>query len=189
MTDHYSIPSTLRTARLLLRPIAISDADDVFAYGSDPQVTKYVTWPTHRTIDDALDFVNRCVRAYAAGPVLNWGITEGEGKPVIGSIGMTSINDAHFGCEVGYVLARPFWKRGLMTEALRSVIDATFRYTPLNRIQAHCLPANRASARVMEKSGMTFEGVQREVSYIKESFRDLQCWAILRRDWMEARGR
>ena len=136
MTGNYSIPSTLRTARLLLRPIAVSDADDVFAYGSDPQVTKYVTWPTHRTIDDALDFVQRRVRAYAAGPVLNWGITEGDGKPLIGCIGINAISDEHFSGEVGYVLARPFWKRGLMTEAMRSVIDATFRHTPLNRIEA-----------------------------------------------------
>jgi RimJ/RimL family protein N-acetyltransferase len=41
----------------------------------------------------------------------------------------------------------------------------------------------------MEKSGMSYEGVLREVQYFKEVFQDLQSWAILRRDWLEARGR
>jgi ribosomal-protein-alanine N-acetyltransferase len=189
MIGHYSIPPTLRTSRLLLRPIVPADASDIFNYGSDPQVTRYVTWPTHRTIDDALDFVNRRVRAYEAGPVLNWGMTQGEGKPVIGCIGIDTVSDQHFSGEMGYVLARPFWRQGLMTEGVRAVIDATFRFTPLNRIEANCVVPNAASARVMEKSGMTFEGIGREMRYFKESFHDLQLWAILRRDWLSATGR
>jgi ribosomal-protein-alanine N-acetyltransferase len=189
MTGNYSIPSVLCTSRLLLRPIAVTDARDNFAYGSDPQVTRYVTWPTHRTIDDALDFVNRRVRAYETGPVLHWAITEGEGRPMIGCIGIDAISDQHFSGELGYVLARPFWKRGYMTEAARTVIDATFRFTPLNRVEAWCLVANLASARVMEKSGMIFEGIRREASYFKDEFHDLRSWAILRRDWMGAMRR
>jgi [ribosomal protein S5]-alanine N-acetyltransferase len=189
MTGSYSIPPILRTARLMLRPICVEDASDIFAYGADPKVTRYVTWPTHRTIEDALDFVNRRLRAHEMGPVLGWGITEGEGRPVIGCIGIDAISDKHFSGEMGYVLARPFWGRGMMTEAVRTVIDAVFRFTPLNRIEANCLIANAASARVMEKSGMTFEGVGREVSYFKEAFQDLKRFAILRRDWLGARGR
>jgi len=108
---------------------------------------------------------------------------------MIGSIGIDAVSDQHFSGELGYVLARPYWKRGLMTEAVRTVIDAAFRYTPLNRIEAQCLVAHRASARVMEKSGMSFEGILREVRFFKEAFHDLQSWSILRRDWLEARGR
>jgi ribosomal-protein-alanine N-acetyltransferase len=189
MTTGYSIPAVLRTGRLLLRPIEIADAQAVFAYGSDRAVTKYLTWPTHRTMNDAVGFVEQRVREYATGPVLQWGITEGDGKPPIGCIGISNISDQHYRGEVGYVLARPFWKRGIMTEALRTVIDASFRYTPLNRIEAHCDPANRASARALEKSGMTFEGMLREVDYYKEAFHDRQMWSILRADWLEARGR
>jgi [ribosomal protein S5]-alanine N-acetyltransferase len=189
MNGSFGIPAELRTSRLLLRPIAVADAEDVFLYGSDPLVTRYVTFPTHRTIEDALDYVNRRVRAYETGPVLHWGISEGEGRPMIGAIGIDAVSDQHFSGEIGYVLARPYWKRGLMTEAVRTVIDATFRYTPLNRIEATCLVSHRASARVMQKSGMSFEGVLREVRYFKEAFHDLQSWAILRREWLEARGR
>jgi ribosomal-protein-alanine N-acetyltransferase len=189
MTGNYSIPPILRTARLFLRPITIADASDVFAYGSDPQVTRYVTWPTHRSIDDALDYVSRRVRDYAAGPVLHWGISLGEGKTLIGSIGIDAVNDQHFSGELGYVLARPFWRMGYMTEAVRIVIDSTFRFTPLNRIEAWCLVPNLASARVMEKSGMTFEGIRREASFFKDQFHDLRSWAILRRDWLAATRR
>jgi ribosomal-protein-alanine N-acetyltransferase len=189
MIGEYAIPATQQTARLLLRPIALGDAADIFAYCSDPLVTRHVPWPTHRTIDDAIDFVNRRLKLAASGPVLDWSISQGEGKPMIGWIGIEDIRDAHFSGEVGYVLARPFWKCGFMTEALRTVVDTTFRHTPINRIHAQCLVANRASARVMEKSGMTFEGVLREVNYFKNAFHDLQSWAILRKDWLAATRR
>jgi ribosomal-protein-alanine N-acetyltransferase len=189
MNGSYGIPQTLRTARLALRPIGVADARDIFAYCSDPVVTRYVPWPTHRSIEDAMDFVQRRMRATEAGPVLHWGISEGEGKPMIGSIGIGGVSDEHFSGELGYVLARKYWGRGLMTEAVRMVIDAAFRYTPLNRIEARCVVSNRASGRVLEKSGMRFEGVLREVNYFKGAFLDLQSWAMLRRDWMEGRGR
>jgi [ribosomal protein S5]-alanine N-acetyltransferase len=189
MTGNYSIPPILRTARLLLRPIAVADASDVFAYGSDPQVTRYVTWPTHRTIDDALDYVSRRVRDYETGPILHWGISLGEGKSLIGSIGIDAISDINFSGELGYVLARPFWRKGYMTEAVRIVIDSTFRFTPLNRIEANCLVPNLASARVIEKSGMTFEGVRRELSYFNGALHDVRSYAILRKDWLAATRR
>jgi ribosomal-protein-alanine N-acetyltransferase len=189
MNGSFGIPEMLRTARLVLRPIGVADAPDVFAYCSDPAVTRFVSWPTHRSIEDAMDFVRRKVREAEAGPVLDWGISEGEESSIVGWIGIGDVSDEHLSGELGYVLARKCWGRGLMTEAVRMVIDAAFRHTPLNRIDARCMVANRASARVLEKSGMRFEGVLREVNYFKGTFVDLQSWAVLRRDWLEARGR
>ena len=72
MNNGYSIPTVLRTQRLVLRPIVIGDAHDIFAYCSDKAVTRHVPWPAHRTIDDTLEFVRRRLRAYGAGPVLDW---------------------------------------------------------------------------------------------------------------------
>jgi ribosomal-protein-alanine N-acetyltransferase len=189
MSDGYSIPETIKTARLLLRPIALADAADVFAYASDDKVTRFMSWPTHRTITDSLDFCQRRVKQALDGPAPHWGISEGPGCAIIGSIDVDKIDDEVASCEVGYVLERGHWGRGYMAEAMRRVIDVIFRHTPLNRIEARCDPANRGSQRVMEKSGMQFEGKLRDVSYFKESLHDMEVWSILRRDWQEARGR
>lgn len=85
--------------------------------------------------------------------------------------------------EVGYSLSREYWGQGLMTEALSAVIAETFRTLRLHRIEAMHFTDNPASGRVMAKCGMQHEGHLRERIYCKGVFRDVEMWAILRRDW------
>jgi [ribosomal protein S5]-alanine N-acetyltransferase len=72
----------------------------------------------------------------------------------------------HARAELGYVLSREHWGKGLMPEAVRAVIRFGFGRMELNRIQARCVAENTASARVMEKAGMTYEGTLRESEYL-----------------------
>ena len=69
-----------------------------------------------------------------------------------------------------------------MPEAVRAVIRFGFGRMELNRIQARCVAENTASARVMEKVGMTYEGTLRESEYIKGALRDMKIYSILRRE-------
>ena len=82
-------------------------------------------------------------------------------------------------------MSRAYWNRGLMTEALRAVLDFGFREMHLNRIQGCCVVENIGSARVMEKAGMQLEGIRRqyEVADEPDTYLDIQMHAILRRDW------
>lgn len=95
----------------------------------------------------------------------------------------------HASAELGYVLSRSYWGRGLMPEAVRAMIRFGFQRMDLNRIEARCIAKNTASARVMEKAGMTREGTLRESELIKGAFRDMKRYSILRREFEAATDR
>ena len=85
--------------------------------------------------------------------------------------------------EMGYWIGEPFWGQGLATDAVRALLRFAFDDLNLNRIQASHLPRNPASGRVIEKVGMTREGLYRE-RYLKgERFEDVVEYAVLRKEW------
>ncbi|MDB5034788.1 MAG: GCN5-related N-acetyltransferase [Chlorobi bacterium] len=175
------------TERLLLRKLRLEDAADVFDYASDPEVSRYVVWDTHNSIEDSRGFLAATIEQYRNGHVSSWGIELRSTGRVIGTIGFVYWNIDHARTEIGYAMHRRDWGKGLMTEAVRGVIDFGFATMELNRIEARCEAVNTGSWRVMEKAGMTFEGILRQQMYVKGSYRDLKMYAILRRDWPEAR--
>ncbi len=174
---------TVQTRRLLLRKLRMDDAADIFEYGRDPEVTRHLMWDPHRTIDDSREFLHWVLELYRRGEVAPWGIelrTEGR---VVGTIGYHYWNRQHARAELGYSLARPYWGQGLMTEAARAAVDFGFRVMGLNRVEARCVPENTASARVMVKCGMRYEGTLREMDFRKGTFDDMLIYSILRREW------
>jgi [ribosomal protein S5]-alanine N-acetyltransferase len=177
---------TLETERLILRKMAPSDAEAVFAYASDPEVTRYVIWETHRSIEDSRAFLELESSKRESGDEPEWGIVYKGDHRFIGTCGIVSWDPDHARAELGYVLSRDYWGRGLMAEAVRAVISFCFQRMNLNRIEARCTAENAASARVMEKAGMTHEGTLRQREVIKGAYRDMELYAILRGEF---RGR
>ena len=175
-------PPDLETKRLRLRRMTLADADAVFDYASDPEVTRYVTWDTHRTVRDSEEFLRSVVSGYEAGEQADWGITEKLSGRFIGSCGLHPVPE-HSRAELGYVLSREYWGRGIMPEAVRAMIRFGFEKLDLERVEARCIAENTASARVMEKSGMIYEGTLRERELIKGTRRDMKFYAILRREY------
>ncbi len=178
---------TLETDRLLLRPLRLTDAEDVFAYAGDPEMTHYTTWTAHRSLADSRHFLQAKLRSYAHGEPSNWGVVLAASGRLIGTCGFVSWNPDHRRAEIGYALARRHWGQGLTTEAVRAVVDFSFRQTELYRLQALCLIPNLASARVMEKVGMRYEGILRGFADHQGQFSDLKIYAILRPDWESRR--
>jgi [ribosomal protein S5]-alanine N-acetyltransferase len=179
---------TLETERLLLRKLRPEDAEDMYEYGRDPEVARYVMWEPHKSVEDSAEFINWAMAQYMMGQVAPWGIEyRAEGK-LIGSVGYHDWNTVHARAEIGYSLGRAYWNRGIMTEALRAVVAFGFRIMHLNRIEARCIPENTASARVMEKCGMVYEGTLREQNFVKGRFDDMQMYSILKREWIGNRA-
>jgi len=102
---------------------------------------------------------------------------------MIGTCSFGSWERDHRRAEIGYVLNRRYWGQGYMTEVVRAIIAFGFRELGLNRIQARCEVPNIGSARVMEKAGMSFEGVLRQQLFEKGSYRDMKMYSILRSEW------
>ena len=177
----------LETDRLLLRKLKSSDVEAIYAYGSDPAVSEFVTWPTHQTIEDTQQFLDIILSLYENNQAVFWGIELKEEKRLIGTINFVSWQQNHHVGEIGYVLAQQHWHKGYMTEAAEQVIQFGFEQMELERIQAKCDVENSGSERVMQKAGMSFEGTLRKLLYIKGKQRDVKMYAITKSDFLNTK--
>lgn len=178
----------LATERLLLRRLEPEDAAAVFAYASDHEVTKYLSWDTHKTVADSLAFINFTVERYRKDEAGDWAIILQATGKLIGTLGFPQVDRKNNQAAIGYVSGRHYWGAGLMPEAVRRLLQFAFHELKLNRIECiHALP-NTRSGRVMQKAGMTLEGVARERLFAKGRYWDVKQYAILRSDWHRARG-
>lgn len=173
-------PERLETSRLELRRPAAVDAEAIFAtYASDPEVTPYVGFPRHRSIEATrafLEFSDGQWASWPAGPYL---LRLRESGALIGSCGL--MFDTPYRAQTGYVLARHAWGRGYATEAL-AAMTAIARECGVRRLYAICHHAHRPSARVLEKGGFTLEGVLRSFSEFPNlepvGPYDCRCYAV-----------
>ena len=174
-------PETLKTERLRLRKAKLSDAEAIFRqYAQDTEVTRYVSWRAHGSLDETVEYVRMCLLAWDVGKAYHWVIEQAEDKQVIGMI-IARVNGEKW--ELGFVLARAHWGKGYMTEALKELIAWALRQKDIYRVWAVCDIDNAASARVMEKSGMQREGILRRWSLhpnISPQPRDSYCYAIVK---------
>jgi [ribosomal protein S5]-alanine N-acetyltransferase len=176
-------PPRLETERLVLRKMTLDDAGAVFAYASDPEVTRYVLWETHRSVEDSRAFLDLTARKYQGGGEPDWGMVyKGDGR-LVGTCGFVGWSREHARAELGYVLNRSYRGRGLAPEAVRAMIAFGFEEMDLNRVEARCVAENTASARVMEKAGMTYEGTLRQREFLKGTYRDMKLYATLRGEY------
>ncbi|HET9495274.1 MAG TPA: GNAT family protein [Chloroflexia bacterium] len=175
---------TLETERLVLRRPRMEDAADVFEYRSDPEVIRTVTFDLHVSIEDSQAWLQRTLeRAPAESGACVFALELKSSGKMIGTCGIFLDDVGHARAGTAYVLNRAYWGQGLTTEALRAVVDLGFLRLGFNRIFALCLPENVASARVMEKVGMIYEGILREYLFFKGGFHDVEVHSILRREW------
>jgi ribosomal-protein-alanine N-acetyltransferase len=174
---------TLETQRLILREIQQSDAEAVFRIRGDYQVTRYNTGMAYTQIDQARALIDNIRQAYHNESEIRWGITLKGNDTVIGMVGYNYWSRKDSRASVGYDLARAYWGRGIMTEALCEVVRFGFKRMALNRIEADADARNIGSHRVLEKVGFKREGVLREQFYEEGAFHDLVLFSLLRKEW------
>lgn len=151
-----ALPETLPTARLLLRAPAVEDAPALFqAYTQDPAVCRFMIWSPHRSEDDTRGFMAACVEAWATGKRQPYVITDAASGEAMGMIDVRFLGTT---ADIGYVLAQPHWRLGLMSEAISAVTGAALAAPGFFRVQASCDTDNMASQRVLEKCGFRREG-------------------------------
>jgi len=176
-----SAPNAVETPRLLLRRPRPSDADAIFArYSSDPEVTRYVGWPTHRAVEETqafLDYSDDEWSRWPAGPYL---ILARDDRRLLGGTGI-SFETAQRAM-TGYVLARDAWGRGVATEALSAMVGVAGN-CGVRRLFALCHHEHGASARVLEKCDFAREGVLHAYAEFPNLAagepQDVLCYAIL----------
>lgn len=174
----------LETRRLLLRELHPMDAEAIFDIRGDALVTRYNGGMPYESLHQAARLINEIQQDYRDQRALRWGITlKEDGDRVIGMCGFNYWIRRDYRASIGYDLARAYWGRGIMTEAVRGVIRFGFEYMGLNRIEADADIHNLASHRVLEKAGFQREGIQREQFFERGMFGDLLLFSLLRRDY------
>ncbi len=176
---------TLETDRFILRRMSVDDTDDMFEYSKDPEVTVYLTWSPHREKAYTLDYLSYLQSRYSTGDFFDWAIVCRKSGKMIGTCGFSRFDFPNDSAELGYVINPTFKGQGIATEVTARVIRFGFENLSLNRIECKFIPENIASRRVMEKNGMTFEGVRREGMLIKGRYRDIGICSILKKDFFK----
>ena len=174
-------PESFETERLRLRKPVMEDADVIFdKYAQDPDVTKYLTWRPNRSVGETREFLQASLVAWREGRSYHWTIVRKEDQELMGMINARVENHK---CQLGYVLARAYWGKGYMTEALRKLVAWALEQPEISRIWSVCDIENRASARVMEKGGMRREGTLPRWSVhpnLSPAPRDSYCYSVAR---------
>lgn len=174
---------TIETDRLILRRFTIDDAEDMYNnWASDPEVTKFLTWPTHSSVEVSRYVLTDWVSHYGEGDFFNWAMELKENGQVIGNISVVEVKEKAEAADMGYCMGRAYWGRGLMPEALKAVMDYLFDVVGLNRVAACHDVNNPKSGRVMDKAGMKQEGILRGAGRNNQGICDEVWHSMIRSD-------
>ena len=171
----------LRTPRLTLRPFVADDANAMFTnWASDPEVTKFLTWPTHTNLEVSQWVCNDWVSHYNEPDYYQWAIVYN--GQAIGSIAVVEHDDRIGKAQIGYCIGRNWWHMGIVSEALKAIMDYLFDEVGFDRIEARHDFRNPHSGNVMKKCGMKYEGILRQSDWNNQGVCDACWYALLKSD-------
>ena len=172
----------IETERLILRQFTVDDAQAMYEnWASDPEVTKYLTWPMHTSVGVSKAVLEDWAESYGQDNYYQWAIVLKEhGSDPIGSISAVHMNDDADVVHIGYCIGQKWWHQGITSEALKAVMDFFFDEVGANRVEARHDPRNPHSGMVMQKCGMKYEGTLRSSDRNNQGICDASYYALLR---------
>ena len=176
---------TIETSRLILRKARMEDADTMFQnWANDPEVTKYLTWPPHGSVQVTEKIIKSWIEGYQQNDYYQWMIVLKEINEPIGSIMASTVGRAQ-SAHIGYCIGKQWWRKGIMSETLKAVMDYLFDEVGYHRVEAMHDPNNPHSGNVMRKCGMRYEGTLRKADCNNQGICDASYYAILADDRKE----
>ena len=177
--------ASVETERLLLRPLKVDDLPHLAPIWADPEVMRYIG--AGETCDDerSRELLGHLIEHWDDHGFGLWAVVPKAEQAPVGWAGLavpTFLPAVLPAVEAGWLLARSHWGRGYATEATRALLAFGFGELKLHRIYATCDPKNRASARVLEKAGMRYEGHLRDHLIQRGAWRDSLLYAALEQD-------
>lgn len=178
-SEYFKKKIVFETERLILRKIESGDVPDMYSYACREATTRYLLWLPHHGEYSTRYVVESIKRDYKAGSYFELAVVLRESGRMIGTCGITSFDCQNRVAEIGYVLSPDYWGKGIAKEAAEVLMNFAFCELGANRVEAKYMKGNESSRRVMEKLGMTFEGIQRSKMFVKGEYRDIGVCAIL----------
>ncbi|MEG0693171.1 MAG: GNAT family N-acetyltransferase [Oscillospiraceae bacterium] len=179
----------LETNRLILRQFEMNDAQATFDnWCSKDNVSKYMRWKTHQSIEETKSMIGKWIEGYKDERSYHWIIVNRQTQAPIGTIGLFIVNEFDMCGVFGYCLDDVEWGKGYTTEALNAVLEFAFEQVGFNRIEAEHSVNNPASGKVMQKVGMTFEGVAKQKYKCNLGFQDCNLYGITANEYNNKKG-
>lgn len=186
-SDAFTVFPELHTTRLKLRQIEPGDAGAILSLLGKPEVLRYDTFERFTSLQQADELIAWFSQAYLQKKAIFWGLTLHGRTELIGFC-KCEIEVPGVRADLGFDLQPEYWNQGVMSEALSAIVAFAFARLDVNRIEAAAATANKASIRVLEKTGLTQEGILRQRSWLDGVCHDMAMLAILRVDWANGRG-
>jgi len=173
---------TIETERLILRTWRLEDFGDFYEYASDPSIGPSAGWKPHT---DRMESLNILISFIEGNEV--FAVEDKISGKAIGSIGLhpdRKRNNPNVRM-IGYVLAKPFWGRGLALEAVNAVLEFAFKDSNLSMVSVYHFPFNQQSKRVIEKAGFSLEGVLKEAAILPNGqITDDVCYSLKKEEYL-----
>ncbi|WP_310557860.1 GNAT family N-acetyltransferase [Flavobacterium sp.] len=169
----------LQSERLVLRRVVKEDVAEIFALRSDQEVMKYIPRPLLKTEEEAIAHITAIDEKIDSNEGINWAITQKGNSKLIGIIGHYILKPEHFRSEIGYMLLPEYHGKGIISEALKEVVNYGFEVMKLHSIEAIIDPENIASEKVLQKNGFVKEAHFKENEYYEGQFIDSAIYSLL----------
>jgi RimJ/RimL family protein N-acetyltransferase len=174
--------------RLLLRPVAAADLPDLMAVNGDPEVTRFLPYETWKSAEDGEAWLARSAALGTSGTGQLFAVVAKPEAKVVGTLVLFRYEEASRRVELGYVLGRAHWGKGLMAEAIRAACACAFDDLGIRRIEAEVNPENVASCALLTRVGFLFEGRLRKRWVAKGVDYDTNIYGWLAEDRLAAGG-
>jgi RimJ/RimL family protein N-acetyltransferase len=173
-------PPLIETPRLQIRLVTEADLPALLTFNGDDEVTRYLPYTTWQNMNDAWAWYARMMGLQEAGGTLQFVVVDKQSAQAAGTCLLFRHDEASARAELGYVLARTQWGRGVMREALAALIDHAFTHIALRRLEAEIDPRNTASVALLQRLGFTREGLLRQRWSTKGELIDSALYGLLR---------
>lgn len=171
---------TLETERLVLRRISFEHSTEFFKLRSDEVAMKYIDRPRLKSMEECNQLIKKMDDGIEQNAAIVWAITLKDSPGMIGTISFHRIEKENYRAEIGYMLFPKYFGRGLMTEAITTVIDYGFNKMNLHSIEANINVDNNASRQLLKKFGFVQEAYFRENYYFAGKFLDSEIYSLLK---------
>jgi ribosomal-protein-alanine N-acetyltransferase len=169
----------LETERLVLRRWRDTDAEELLFLRSDERVMQYIDRPRMNNTAEVLEFIARIQRLDTENEGINWAITLKDADTMIGTICLFNFAKEHYRGELGYLLHPQHHGKGIMQEAVASVLDYGFKHLQLHTVEANVNPDNEASIKVLERNKFVREAYFKENYFYNGKFMDSAVYSLI----------
>lgn len=171
----------IETERLILRRFTVEDAESMYSnWASDSEVTRFLMWPTHQSVEDSRKVLGEWVASYENDDKYEWCIAKKENDEPIGSIGAFNYNEKVQSIEIGYCISKAYWHQGITSEALKAVMQYLLEEVGVSRVESRHDPRNPHSGDVMKKCGMKYEGTRIQADWNNSGICDCALYGYVK---------